>query len=137
MSTPADPSPLPRRRYRRRPEQAVAAVQMRLETPGLSYHKWGAEQRAQAGDWLVDNGGDVYTVNAETFARTYRQVGTGAYVKATPVWAERANAPGSVPTQEGHTTYQAGDWLVSNLPDGGDAYAISAARFDELYELDK
>jgi acetylornithine deacetylase/succinyl-diaminopimelate desuccinylase-like protein len=37
---------------------------------------------AKAGDWLVDNGGDVYTVDAEVFARTYREVARGAYVKA-------------------------------------------------------
>ncbi len=125
-----------RRRYRRRPDQAVAAVQMQLDTDGLRYRKWGHEQFAKPGDWLVDNGGDVYTVDAEVFARTYREVGRGAYVKSAPVWAERAQAAGSVPTKEGATAYHAGDWLVSNGEDGSDAYAIAAGRFESLYEPD-
>ena len=36
---------------------------------GLTYRKWGGEQRAKPGDWLVDNGGEVDTVDAESFAR--------------------------------------------------------------------
>ncbi|MBL8340969.1 MAG: hypothetical protein JNL30_05815 [Rubrivivax sp.] len=125
-----------RQRFRRRPDQAVSAVQIRLETDGLRYRKWGHEQFAKAGDWLVDSAGDVYTVEAETFARTYRQVAQGAYVKTTPVWAERAAAAGSVATQEGRTAYAAGDWLVFNREDGGDPYAVAAQKFEQMYELD-
>jgi hypothetical protein len=125
-----------RQRFRRRPDQAVAAVQINLDTDGLRYRKWGHDQLAKAGDWLVDNGGDVYTVDAEVFARTYREVARGAYVKAAPVWAECATAAGSVPTKEGATAYAAGDWLVSNGEDGSDAYAITAGKFEALYEPD-
>ncbi len=123
-------------RFRRRPGQAVAAVQMKLDTDGLRYRKWGHEQLAKAGDWLVDNDGDVYTVDAESFARTYREVARGAYVKSAPVWAERATAAGSVATKEGSTAYAAGDWLVSNAEDGSDAYAVTAGKFETLYEPD-
>lgn len=112
-------------------------MQLKLDTDGLVYRKWGGEQRARAGDWLVDNDGDVYTVTADTFARTYRPVSKGAYVKSTPVWCVRADAPGQVSTQEGITAYQAGDWLVSNQADGGDAYAIAADKFEALYEPDE
>lgn len=125
-----------RQRFRRRPDQSVVAVQIKLDTDGLRYHKWGHDQLAKAGDWLVDNDGDVYTVDADSFARTYREVGRGAYVKSAPVWAERASAAGSVPTKEGSTAYAAGDWLVSNGEDGSDAYAITAGRFETLYEPD-
>jgi hypothetical protein len=125
------------KRYRRRPDQTVTAVQLKLDTEGLRYRKWGDDQLAKPGDWLVDNAGDVYTVDAESFARTYREVGRGAFVKSTPVWAERANVAGSVATKEGHTNYAAGDWLVSNREDGTDAYAISAAEFEAMYELDE
>lgn len=125
-----------RRRYRRRADQAVAAVQLKLDTEGLHYRKWGHDQLAKPGDWLVDNAGDVYTVDAEAFARTYRQVGRGAYLKSAPVWAALATTAGGVDTSEGRTEYLAGDWLVSNREDGGDAYAISATRFEQLYELD-
>ena len=113
------------------------AVQLLLETPGFDYRKWGAEQHCKAGDWLVDNEGDVYTVDAESFAQTYSAVGTGTYVKTAPVWAERATADGSVATKEGRSAYRAGDWIVSNNEDGSDAYAIKAAAFDERYEADE
>lgn len=125
-----------RQRFRRRPDQTVAAVQLNLETEGLRYRKWGHDQLAKPGDWVVDNGGDVYTVDAEIFARTYREVGRGAYLKSTPVWAERATAAGQVTTKEGATAYAAGDWLVSNREDGSDAYAIAAGKFETLYEPD-
>jgi hypothetical protein len=36
----------------------------------------GAEQRCKRGDWLVDNGGEVYTVDGDSFARTYRTSAT-------------------------------------------------------------
>jgi len=125
-----------RQRFRRRPELAVSAVRLALDFDRLTYRKWGDTQRAAPGDWLVDNDGDVYTVNAETFTRTYKEVSPGRWVKIAPVWAERATEPGSVVTQEGRTHYEAGDWLVSNGEDGADAYAISTETFDRLYEPD-
>jgi hypothetical protein len=114
----------------------VAAVRLSLDTDGLVYRKWGAEQRAKPGDWIVDNDGDVYTVDADAFVRTYREIGTGAYVKTTPVWAERAQSAGRVTTKEGVTHYEAGDYVVSNNSDSSDRYAISAAKFEALYTLD-
>jgi hypothetical protein len=125
-----------RRRYVQRPDCPVIAVRLALDTDGLVYRKWGGKQRAKAGDWLVDNGGDVYTVDGDAFARTYRRTGPGTYVKTTPIWAQRAEQGGSVKTSEGSTEYKAGDYLVSNHEDGSDAYAISAAKFDELYTVD-
>jgi hypothetical protein len=127
-----------RRRYIPRPDRPVAAVRLAFESDGfaLQYRKWGGEQRAKAGDWLVDNDGDLYTIDAAVFARTYRAArdrGPGAYVKTTPIWAERAETPGTVPTKEGSTQYQAGDYLVSNSEDGSDRYAISRDKFDTLY----
>jgi hypothetical protein len=125
-----------RQKYVRRPDRPVAAVRLSLDTAGLVYTKWGGEQRAKPGDWIVDNDGDVYTVDADVFERTYRPVadrGPGAYVKATAVWAERAEQPGSVKTKEGATAYRAGDYIVSNNPDGSDGYAVSASKFEEMY----
>ena len=125
-----------RRRYRKRPDQFVVAVRLALDTEGFGYRKWGAEQRCKRGDWLVDNDGDVYTVDADVFARTYREVGQGRYVKATPVWAEVAAEAGAVTTKEGQSRYDAGDYLVSNNEDGTDAYCVSAAKFEAMYERD-
>ena len=128
-----------RRRYVRRPDRPVAAVRLALDTDGLVYRKWGGDQRAQPGDWLVDNDGDVYTVDAEVFARTYRAVadkGPGAYIKTTAIWAERAEKAGDIPTKEGATHYEAGDYLVWNSEDDADRYAISAEKFEEMYVAD-
>ena len=83
--------------------------------------------------WIVDNEGDVYTVDRVSFRRTYRQVGPGAYVKVTPVWAEKADAAGRVETKEGSTGYKRGDYLVFNEKNGADAYAVSAKKFKRMY----
>jgi hypothetical protein len=125
-----------RRRYLRRPDRPVVAVRLALDTDGLVYRKWGGEQRAKPGDWIVDNEGDMYSVDADVFSRTYKQTGTGTYVKTTPVWAEQAQRAGDVKTKEGVTHYEAGDYVVSNNLDGSDAYAIGAATFESLYAPD-
>jgi hypothetical protein len=126
-----------RQRYRRRPGQPILAVQLKLDTEGFKYQKWGEEQHCKADDWLVDNNGDVYTVDADSFARTYTAAGQGRYVKTGKVWAEQATEAGRVATKEGGTNYGSGDWLVSNEEDGSDAYAVSAKKFEESYELDE
>jgi hypothetical protein len=123
-----------RRKYVKRPEQAVVAVQLALEQVSFTYQKWGATQTCKPDDWLVDNGGDVYTVDKDTFARTYQKVADGRYIKTTPVWAETAKEAGRVSTQEGSTGYQVGDYLVFNQEDGGDAYAVTKAKFETMYE---
>jgi hypothetical protein len=125
-----------RRRYRKRADRFVTAVQLKLDTDGFDYRKWGGDQHCKAGDWLVDNEGDCYSVDAAVFARTYRALEPGRYLKITPVWAERAAADGSVPTKEGRSHYRAGDYLVYNNEDGTDAYCISADKFDAMYEAD-
>lgn len=123
-----------RLKYVRRANQAVAAVQLSLETDGFSYRKWGGVQRCKAGDWLIDNDGDVYTVDRQVFARTYRKSAVGAYLKITPIWAEEASEDGSVRTKEGETQYRSGDYLVFNEENGGDAYAMQAGKFKAMYE---
>ena len=126
------------RRYVRRPDLPVVAIRLDLDTDGLVYRKWGDEQRAKRGDWLVDNAGDVYTVDADVFKDTYSPVGSGpgTYVKSTPVWATKAEKAGSVATKDGRTHYEAGDYIVSNNSDGSDQYAITAAKFETLYMPD-
>jgi hypothetical protein len=123
-----------RRQYRKRSSQLVIAVQLDLETQGFTYEKWGGTQRCKSGDWLVNNNGDTYTVDRETFARTYKSTGPGTYTKVTTVWAEIASEAGEVKTKEGATRYKMGDYIVFNEPDGGDAYAVSKATFEKTYE---
>ena len=123
-----------RKRYRKRADQYVVAVQLELDTDGFVYRKWGAEQRCKPGDWLVDNGGDIYTIDKNVFADTYEQIDPGRYRKTNSVWAELATEPGVVKTKEGESHYRAGDYLVSNNEDGTDAYCISADKFQAMYE---
>ena len=125
-----------RRRYKKKPTSFVTAVRLDLETEGFTYHKWGAAQKCKRGDWIVDNDGDVYTVDAEVFARTYRRLSPGVYLKTTPVWAEVAETAGAIPTKEGESHYGPGDYLVFNEEDGGDGYCMSAASFKAMYEPD-
>lgn len=124
-----------RRKYRKR-QVPVVAIRLPLESDGLRYQKWGAGQVGKPGDWLVDNGGDVYTVDAAVFERTYNQVERGLFVKTTPVWATRAEKAGSVATTTGETKYAAGDYLVWNDPTGTEGYAIAGGKFEEMYEID-
>lgn len=114
----------------------MVAIQVDLDTDGFSYFKWGAQQRCKPGDWLVDNGGDVYSVDQAVFAETYRKVATGHYIKVTPIWAEQATEDGSVVTKEGKSYYKAGDYLVTNSPEDGDEYCMSKRKFEEMYEPD-
>lgn len=123
-----------RRQYVKRASQSITAVRVDLQTEGFTYQKWGSVQKCKPGDWLVNNNGDTYTVDADTFARTYRPTGRGTYLKTTPVWAEVANDAGEVRTKEGTTHYKPGDYLVYNEPDGGDGYAVSSTAFERMYE---
>lgn len=124
-----------RRKYRKKPTSFVTAVQLDLDTEGFVYNKWGSKQVCKRGDWLVDNNDDKYTVSQESFAKTYERISPGVYVKSAPVWAEVADKAGKVKTKEGETAYKAGDYLVSNNEDGTDAYAMSAEKFESMYDL--
>lgn len=123
-----------RKKYRKKSDQHVIAVQLNLETEGFTYHKWGAEQQCKPGDWLVNNNGETYTIDKNVFTSTYREVDNGKYVKSTPIWAEKTTEDGSIQTKEGTSHYRAGDYLVSNNEDGTDAYCISADKFIKMYE---
>lgn len=124
----------PLRKYRPKADRFVVAVQLHLDMPGFAYRKWGAEQRCKRGDWVVDSDGDVYTVDAEVFKRTYRERSPGVYVKTTPVWAEVASQAGTIATKEGVSHYEAGDYLVYNNADRSDGYCIGKEKFESMYE---
>lgn len=123
-----------RRQFVKRAGHEVVAIQLTLDTDGFSYRKWGSLQRCKRGDWIVQNGGEVYSVDRDTFAHTYRELSPGMYRKVSPVWAERTDEAGSVATKEGVTHYPAGAYLVSNDAEGTDSYAVGAATFEAMYE---
>ena len=115
----------------------MTAVQLSMEIQTFVYVKWGGQQRGKQGDWLVNNAGDVYTVDGDVFASTYRELSPGVYLKTTPVFAAKAASEGCVETKEGVSEYRAGDYLVSNNADGSDGYCIGAEKFLAMYELDE
>lgn len=120
--------------FRRKKRTFVTAVRLDLETEGFTYMKWGATQQCKKGDWIVNNRSDVYTIDEETFDRTYRMVSPGQYEKTSKVWADVASKSGAIQTKEGVTTYSKGDYLVYNDPGRKDGYAMRPEKFCELYE---
>ena len=122
-------------RYRKRENKIVTGVQLNLDTEGLTYFKWGSQQRCKAGDWLVDNDGDCYTISADSFSKTYEKVAPGQFVKVALIWAHKVSESGRVKTREGYTEYEPGDYIVSNDQEGSDSYAVSKAKFEAMYEL--
>lgn len=122
-----------RKKYKIIDQQIVTGVQLTLETSGFNYTKWGSEQHCKAGDWLINNDGECYTVDQKSFANTYTKIAPGQFIKTAPIWAKKAATAGFVKTKEGKTAYLAGDYLVSNNEDGTDAYAIAQAKFEKTY----
>jgi len=121
-------------RYRKHRKYHLTAVQLDLEFDGFSYQKWGKIQTCRPGDWLVNNNGDVYTVDKEYFRDYYQRISQGVYEKVGDVWAEEAHESGSIQTKEGFTDYNAGDYLVFDYEEGGNAYAVKKHKFEEWYE---
>jgi len=122
-----------RRKHRKKTTSTVVAVQLDLETAGFTYVKWDNVQSCKRRDWLVNNDGDIYTVDGATFERTYTEVSRGIYQKTALVWAEVADESGTIQTLEGATSYEVGDYLVYDDPDGKDGYAVSKRKFEEMY----
>jgi len=125
------------KRYRKKSDYAVIAVQLDLDTEGFIYQKWGSEQQCKPKDWIINNNGEIYTVDHQVFQKTYQELSPGVYVKTTPVWAEVAQESGAIPTKEGRSHYKAGDYLVFNNEDGSDGYCMGAEKFESMYEADE
>ena len=123
-----------RRKYMKRESTLVVAIQLNLDTSGFTYRKWGGDQMCKPGDWIVNNMGDIYTVDRETFERTYSASSLGCYRKTAPVWAEIADRDGVIKTKEGITRYKAGDYLVFNDEAEQDGYSVTASSFETMYE---
>ncbi len=123
-----------RAKYRKKSSNYITAVRLDLDTDGFTYNKWGAAQVCKRGDWLANNQGEVYTIDAQSFAASYKEVSPGRYFKSAPVWAAIADKAGCIPTREGETYYHAGDYLVDNDAEGADRYAVSRDKFEAMYE---
>ncbi len=53
------------KKYSKRKDLTIIAVQLNLETGGINYIKWGSSQHAKKLDWIVDNEGECYTIDNE------------------------------------------------------------------------
>ena len=124
-----------RKLYKKRPKYFVTAVQLDLDFEGFEYQKWGGKQKCKAGDWLINNGGDIYTVDKRYFTDNYQLISPGVYNKVEEIWAEVAVENGSIKTLEGSTDYKADDYLVFDQKEGGDGYAIKKQIFESMYEV--
>jgi hypothetical protein len=111
----------------------VTAMPLALDGSELKYQKWGGTQKAKEGDWLVCREGEYYTVEKESFSKTYKHVKDNTYSKSAPVWAEIAVDSGEISTKEGKTAYRAGDYLVYNNENKQDGYAIKKEKFESMY----
>lgn len=120
--------------YRKRKSFHVTAVRFDLLFDGFEYQKWGHTQQCTNGDWLVNNGGEVYTVDNSYFLNHYQETSPGQYIKVGAVWAQIALDDGATNTLEGKTQYKKGDYIVFDRPIGGEAYAIEKAQFERMYE---
>jgi hypothetical protein len=123
-----------RKRYRKKPKYHITAVQLDLDFEGFTYKKWENIQQCEVGDWLVNNNGDVYTVEKKYFRDHYSLVSHGVYEKIGEIWAEEATEDGTIQTLEGATAYNAGDYLVYDRINGGEGYAIKKHNFERMYE---
>ena len=122
------------KQYRKKSDQFVVAIQLALEMHGFEYEKWGGTQTCKSGDWLLENNGEVYTVDAAIFEETYERKAPGIYAKNVVVWAEQAVKDGHLESAEGGQAYQAGRYLVSNDESKTDVYAVAPAMFERMYE---
>ena len=111
----------------------VTAIQLDFDNVTLTYHKWGNDQKAVSGDWIVNNYGDVIAVNREIFARSYRAIGNGQFLQTGHVWVKQTIEPGTLQTKNGKINYQAGDHLVFNDPEGNHGIVVKANVFSEYY----
>lgn len=92
----------------------------------------GSNLTAQPGDWLLCDGNDNWTVAADVFRATYRNLGGDQYAKFTIVRARQLSSRTTINTLEGPSLAEPGDWLVGNP--GGDAWPVPRADFGRRYE---
>lgn len=124
------------KKYKKRENQVITGIQLTLDTGGFDYKKWGGNQRCKAGDWIVNSDGDCYTVDQESFAKTYTEVAPGQYLKTATIWAEQVETAGFVDTKEGRSAYKPGDYIAYNNEDCTDSYAITKEKFAQKYRED-
>ncbi len=122
------------KKYSKRKDLTIIAVQLDLEVGFINYVKWGSSQHAKKNDWVVNNAGECYTIDNDSFNKTYKMVSPGVYYKVGNVWAQETVCAGHIETKEGFSNYFGGDYIVYNNEDLTDGYCMSAKKFKSMYE---
>lgn len=84
------------------------AIQLQSGTTGFSYHKWVTSQSCKPGDWIVKNAFDMYTVDENSFSRSYRAASLSCHRIFSPVRASMVGLGCTNESKEGFTQCQAG-----------------------------
>ncbi len=132
--------------------QNFTPVPADLDTPLLTYKKivpvhaeqltepfaWkdsnGGDLLGNAGDWKLTIGDKVSTITPDKFAATYEASGQpGIYFKAAPTRAQLITKPIQVPTLEGMSTGNIGDYLATGV--SGEQYVIGKDAMASLFRL--
>jgi hypothetical protein len=104
----------------------------RLTAPRTWHTARGCALAAVAGDWLVTDGSEEWTVAADIFARTYDRLPDGRYAKHATVDAVRTDRPVEVRTLEGPARAEPGDWVLRGVD--GELWTVTDAYFRTHYE---
>jgi hypothetical protein len=116
-----------------KPYRPIAVVTARRLTEPLTWlSERGDPLRGAAGDWqLTDADGNQWTIAPATFARSYRRRPDGTYAKHEVVEAVRLAGPALIPTREGPSAANAGDWLLRDAT--GAVWPITDRLFQARY----
>lgn len=119
------------REYRRRPGVTVNAIGFGDERSVNEYELLIRGGKCPAGTWLVQDAVGIYTVSSERFVEWFEEFEPGRYVLPEKVVAWEAPSPGNL--SDG-TAYSVGDWILKLTADSRDEIAMTAKRFDTLFE---
>lgn len=102
-----------------------------LDAPRTWQTDRGDELTGVAGDWLLSDGTNQWTVADAVFRATYRRRADGRYEKHATILAVRAGAEIAIPTLEGTATAHDGDWIARNP--SGECWPITDEVFRRSY----
>lgn len=123
------------RRYKRKGNEVVIAIQLDLDTEGFSYQKQGAERRCNAQDWLLSDRSGTYAVDDSTFARAFEEIGVGQYTMVGIVRAKVSDSAGHIRVGQRKVPHEPGDYLVWDESTQSIGYAVPKDWFEASYVL--
>jgi hypothetical protein len=122
--------------YRSRPvwqpfTRCGTVIAKQVSTPWTWTSSSGHTMQADAGDWQVQAGGEIWSVRDDIFRNSYKHVDGDQWQRRGTVLARPAQPGETVETLEGPTTAADGDWVVRG--DDGEEWPVPAREFAERY----